>query len=184
MHAAVPTSLTMAQQQAFLHVKRQSADSAKLQGQRESTSCQDLRRPQLVSARDVLQQMRGCAHLMRLPVHLLRLDAAHVNLPTAELQQHSMPHNAQQPPLCSVTNSYILLNRTDHHALLVGAFWDLVISFISLRKSSWPASLCFCDCKTSLYHMSLCAEEMRHNQRTCDTCACMHKMVARHTCGA
>ncbi len=67
--------------------------------QRVSTSRQHLRRPQLVSARDVLQQMRGCAHLMRLPVHLFRLDAAHVNLPGAELQQHSMPRNAKQPPL-------------------------------------------------------------------------------------
>lgn len=63
--------------------------------QRVSTSRQHLRRPQLVSARDVLQQMRGCAHLMRPPVHLLRLDAAHINLPTAELQQYSMPHQCK-----------------------------------------------------------------------------------------
>jgi len=58
---------------------------SKMQGQRVSTSSQGLRRPQSVSARDELQQMRGRAHLMRMPVHLLRLDAAHINLPGTEL---------------------------------------------------------------------------------------------------
>jgi len=145
-----------------------------------STSCQRLRRPQLVSARDVLQQMRGCAHLMRLPVHLLRLNAAHINLPTAELQQHSMPHKAKQPPLCAVRN---FIHTPDPNGSpsfadkCVFESWSLDSYHYKKAAASSTVDLPLSD-QPILY-----AEEMWHDQRTCDTHVCMHKMVAGHTCG-
>ena len=73
---------------------------------------------------------------MQLPVHLLRQDAAHINVPGAELQLHSKPHNANQPPLCSVTVSWILLTPAHHQTLLTGAFWDLAIELISEKAAA------------------------------------------------
>lgn len=73
---------------------------------------------------------------MQLPVHLLRQDAAHINVPGAKLQLHSKPRNAKHPPLCSVTVSWILLTPADHQTLLTGAFWDSVIELISEKAAA------------------------------------------------